>query len=83
MVSLKFKRVIIGVSCATFSVALWQANIIRNKYADSKKLDPPNGPSFGSEKWVSMKENNTRIMYQCLLPVCACKETNCKIITYQ
>lgn len=51
--SSKLKKVVVAVGLATFSVAIHQANTLRQTYKDSVKLDPPAGPNSGFEKWVT------------------------------
>ena len=53
LITLRMKRLAIGAGVATFSVAVYQANQLRQIYKDSVKLYPPGGPNSGSEKWVT------------------------------
>jgi hypothetical protein len=46
------KRIIAVAGSATFCLAVYQANGLRQKYKHSVKLYPPSGPNSGSEKWV-------------------------------
>lgn len=46
------RRVFALTGTATFCLAVYQANGLREKYKHSVKLYPPSGPNSGSEKWV-------------------------------
>lgn len=46
------RRVVAVAGSATFCLAVYQANCLRQKYKHSVKLYPPTGPNSGSEKWV-------------------------------
>ena len=59
LLTLRLKKVAIGAGVATFSIAVYQANQLRQIYKDSVKLYPPGGPNSGSEKWV-MKLNRLK-----------------------
>jgi hypothetical protein len=49
----KAKTVLVPVSFATVSLAAYQGWVLRDKYLREGKLDPPTGPTFGVEKWIS------------------------------
>ena len=48
----KLRKLLIPAGVTTLSIAIYQGVQLRDQYNKNRKLDPPNGPHFGIEKWV-------------------------------